>query len=78
MDKWTSICHGNTPHLPDGSFDTSDLDVEDLSCDEDVGSLPGSEILERVDQSFGKLHALRFLELVRLTKLLGAILSSGL
>jgi hypothetical protein len=77
-DRWTSICHGNTPHIPDGSFDTSDLDAEDLKSDEDVVGLPGCEILEAVDRAFGHVHALRFLELVKLSKLLGAIIGSGL
>jgi len=67
-----------TPHISDDSFDTSDLDVEDLSCDEDAIGIPGCEILEKADQSFGKAHALRFLELVKLTKLLGSILRNGL
>jgi hypothetical protein len=77
-DRWTSVCHGNTPHISDDSFDTSDLDVEDLSCDEDVVGIPGCEIVEEVDQGFGKAHALRFLELVKLAKLLSAILRNGL
>lgn len=77
-DRWTSICHGNTPHIPDDAFDTSDLDVEDLSYDEDVVGLPGCELLERVDQASARVHALRFLELVNLTKLLDALLRNGL
>jgi hypothetical protein len=35
-DIWTSIGHGNTPHIAPGSYDTSDLDMGDLATDEDV------------------------------------------
>jgi hypothetical protein len=77
-DTWTSICHGITPHISAESFDTSDLDVEDLSCDEEVTNLPGCEILGEEEQRFNNDHSLRFLELVRLTKLLGAVLKDGL
>ena len=45
-DRWTStsIYHGNTPHIPDGSFDTSDLNGEDM-YDGDVASHPDCDIL---------------------------------
>ena len=77
-DRWTSICHGNSPHILDDSFDTSDLNVDDLLCEEDVSGLSGSDILEEEHQTSVRVHALRFLELVNLTKLLGAVLKNGL
>lgn len=77
-DRWTSLCHGNHPHLPDDSFDTSDLNVEDLACDEDVTGLPDCDILGKDEQGFSRVHSLRFLELVKLTKMLDAALRNGL
>jgi hypothetical protein len=77
-DKWTSVCHGNTPHIPDDSFDTSDLDVDDLSFDEDVTGVPGCDILDEGDRTFERHHAVRFLLSLRLTKLLGEALRHGL
>ncbi|KAG0651918.1 putative transcriptional regulatory [Hyphodiscus hymeniophilus] len=76
-DRWTSICHGSTPHILDDSFDTSDLDVEDLSCDENVTGLLGCNIVSDEDQRLSLTQSLRFLELVRLTRLLGAALKHG-
>ena len=77
-DKWTSICHGNHPHLSDESFDTSDLEMDDLACDEDVTGLPGSEILGEKEQQFSHVHSLRFIELVKLTKILDIAVRNGL
>jgi hypothetical protein len=77
-DRWTSLCHGNHPHLSGDSFDTSDLEMEDLACDEDVTGLPGCHILREEDRPFNRVHSLRFLELAKLTKLLDAMLTSGL
>ena len=77
-DRWTSICHGNTPHLSDDSFDTSDLDMEDLLCDEEVTGLSGCDVLGTEEQQMDLVHALRFLELVKLTRLLDKALKYGL
>lgn len=77
-DRWTSICHGNTPHAADDSFDTSSLSLEDMSCDEYVVALPGCDLLGKEDQIFQRGHALRFLELLDLTKLLNSALRTGL
>ena len=77
-DIWSSICHGNSPHICDGSFDTSDLDLEDLAGDEDVLGLPGGHLLEEQDRTFNRHSSVRFLELVKLSKILGNVLKEGL
>ncbi|EHL01204.1 putative Uncharacterized transcriptional regulatory protein C25B8.11 [Glarea lozoyensis 74030] len=40
-DVWTSLCHGNTPHIQEGAFDTTELTMEDLASDEHITGLPG-------------------------------------
>jgi len=77
-DIWTSICHGNTPHIAPGSYDTSDLDMGDLATDEDVAGLTGEYLLEEQDRTFNQGIAVRFLEVIKLTKVLGAVLADAL
>lgn len=77
-DLWTSICHGQTPHIVGGTFDTSDLDMDDLMSDEDVAGLSGEELLAERDRSFDHDSATRFLELIKMTKLLGEIVGNAL
>jgi hypothetical protein len=73
-DVWTSICHGNTPHIQRGSFDTTDLTIEDLASDEHVIGLPGAHLLEEIDQTFQTFNAARFLEMARMTCILSGVL----
>ncbi|KAL1908624.1 hypothetical protein Sste5344_005448 [Sporothrix stenoceras] len=35
-DVWSSVCHGNPPHIYPGSFTTSPLSMEDMAHDENV------------------------------------------
>jgi hypothetical protein len=77
-DIWTSICHGNPPHIPADSFDTSDLNIEDLGLDENLLGLPGCYLLDEGDRTFESRNAVRFLEKVKLTKIMAAVLKDGL
>lgn len=77
-DRWTSICHGNPTHITESSFDTSDLDLEDLAADEDVIGLPGWSLVAEEDRTFDKTNALQFLEVVKLSKVLSDVLSNSL
>jgi hypothetical protein len=77
-DIWTSICHGNTPHIAAGSFDTSGLDMSDLATDEDVAGLAGESLLVEHDRTFNQASAVRFLEVIKLTKILGTVLADAL
>ena len=77
-DKWTSICHGNTPHIPENSFDTSDLTIEDVASDEEVAGLPGCDLINANNRRFEEQDAARFIELVNISKVLSNVLSDGL
>ncbi|CZR60691.1 uncharacterized protein PAC_10587 [Phialocephala subalpina] len=76
-DLWTSICHGQTPHIVDGTWDTSDLDINDLMSDEDVAGVPGEQLLAEQDRTFDPDSGIRFLELVRATKTLSGIVGNA-
>jgi hypothetical protein len=77
-DMWTAICHGQTPHITNGSFNTPFLDIDDLMSDEDVCGLPGEHILAEQDRVFSHGHAIGYIESIRLTKVLDDVLSSCL
>jgi hypothetical protein len=77
-DIWSSICHGNPPHIPADSFDTSNLSIEDLDSDENVLGLPGCHLLDEGDRILESRNAVRFLENVKLTKILASVLKDAL
>jgi hypothetical protein len=77
-DIWSSICHGNPPHIPADSFDTSNLSIEDLDSDENVLGLPGCYLLDESNRILESRNAVRFLENVKLTKILGSVLKDAL
>ena len=77
-DTWSSICHGNPPHIPADSFDTSNLSIEDLDSDENVLGLPGCHLLDEGDRILESRNAARFLENVKLTKILASVLKDAL
>jgi hypothetical protein len=77
-DLWTSICHGQTPHIVEGTYDTSELDMNDLMSDEDISNLPGEQLLAEQDRGFDRDNGLRFLELIRLTKILSGTVGNAL
>jgi hypothetical protein len=73
-DRWTSICHGNTPHIPDDSFDTSDLTMLDIASDEHIIRIPGSHLLGDANQAFYPMEGSKLLDLIKLTKILSGVL----
>jgi hypothetical protein len=73
-DRWTSICHGQPLHIPDGSFTTPDLEFEDLMSGENVVEFPCATYINESDRSFQRHHAARFLQTIKLTKILDDIL----
>jgi hypothetical protein len=77
-DIWSSICHGNPPHIPADSFDTSNLSIEDLDSDENVLGLPGCHLLDEGGRILESRNAVRFLENVKLTKILASVLKDAL
>ncbi|KIW11346.1 hypothetical protein PV08_10646 [Exophiala spinifera] len=75
-DMWTSVSHGNPPHIYRASYTTSDLSMDDLRVDEDVPE----DLADMVDESsscFDASTAARFLEMVKLTQLLHTILETS-
>lgn len=76
-DTWSSVCHGNPPHIYRSSYTTSDLDLNDLRFDEDVPS----DLQDMVDvdnHTFDVTTAARFIELVKLTQILHSLLDAAL
>ena len=76
-DTWSSVSHGNPPHIYQASYTTSNLDMDDLRFDEDVPE----DLRDMVDVSsanFDVSTAARFLELVRLTQILHNLLDTAL
>lgn len=76
-DTWSSVSHGNPPHIHKDFYGTSNLDMGDLRNDEDVPE----DLQHMVDISsttFEVSTAARFLELVKLTQILGNLLDASL
>ncbi|KAG9238411.1 hypothetical protein BJ875DRAFT_367985, partial [Amylocarpus encephaloides] len=57
-DVRTSICHGNTPHIVPGSFDTTDLTMDDITFDEYVMGVRGSSMVGRAHFMAGQAKML--------------------
>ncbi|XWW94807.1 hypothetical protein V2A60_002755 [Cordyceps javanica] len=76
-DCWTSVCHGNPPHIYRESFDTTPPDIEDLRFDEDVPE----DLKHMVDPDssvFQVAVGQRFLEMVRITRIVREIIDCSL
>lgn len=76
-DTWCSVSHGNPPLIYPMSFTTSDVDMSDMEFDEDVPD----DLRNMVDKGsvgFEISNAARFVELVKLTQLLHALIDTAL
>lgn len=76
-DCWTSVCHGNPPHIYRESFDTTPPDIEDIRFDEDVPE----DLKHMVDPDssvFQPAVGERFLEMVRITMIVRDIIDCSL
>lgn len=76
-DCWAAVAHGNPPHIGDTTYNTTMLDIDDLRCDEDVPE----ELRYLVDSAnwyFDVSSGARFLEAVKITRLLRGVIDSGL
>ncbi|EFY92949.1 fungal specific transcription factor domain-containing protein [Metarhizium acridum CQMa 102] len=76
-DCWAAVSHGNPPHIGETSYNTTMLDIDDLRCDEDVPE----ELQHLVDSSswcFDVASGARFLETVKITRLLRGVIDSNL
>ncbi|TWU72177.1 hypothetical protein ED733_000763 [Metarhizium rileyi] len=75
-DCWAAVSHGNPPHISDTSYNTTILDIDDLRCDEDVPE----DLRHLVDSSnwfFDVSSGARFLETIRITRLLRDVIDSS-
>lgn len=74
-DVWSSVCHGNPPHIYPSSFTTAPPNMGDLAFDEDVPE----ELQYMVDASSQAVDvstSARFLEFVKLSQILHELLDS--
>jgi hypothetical protein len=76
-DMWSSVSHGNPPHIHKDFYGTTILDMEDLRSDEDVPD-DLCDMIDMSSASFDVSTAARFLELVKLTRITGDLLQASL
>lgn len=72
-DIWSSVCHGNPPHISPSSFTTSPPDLEDLAFDGDIPE----ELHYLTDASSRAANistSAHFLEMVKLSRILHNLL----
>ncbi|KAF7585153.1 hypothetical protein BBP40_012064, partial [Aspergillus hancockii] len=72
-DCWSSVCHGNPPHICVSSFDTSSLDMDTIRFDEDVPQ-DLYHLVDSRDTSFRVVDGARFFETVKVAQYLRNIL----
>ncbi|KAF2018405.1 hypothetical protein BU24DRAFT_170361 [Aaosphaeria arxii CBS 175.79] len=72
-DCWSSVCHGNPPHIHPSSFDTEMLHIDDLRFDEDVPQ-DLAHLVDPKSTTFRINDAVRFLETVKVSIYLRKIL----
>lgn len=76
-DMWSSVSHGNPPHIYRASYTTTDLSMEDMRFDEDVPE-DFRDLVDVTSASFDVSTAARFLEHMKLTKILHKLLETAL
>lgn len=76
-DAFSSICHGNPLHIHATSFDTTSLVIDDLRFDEDV-PVGLQHLIDADDAHFQLTIAARYLEMVRISRLLHELLTCSL
>jgi NCS1 family nucleobase:cation symporter-1 len=72
-DCWSSVCHGNPPHIGSDSFNTLPLDLDDLRADEDL-TQDLQYLVDPVDAIFHVSIGARFLEMISIAQHLRNIL----
>lgn len=76
-DCWSSVCHGNPPHIGSDTFDTTPPTLDDLRFDEDVPE-DLRYLVDPENTSFQISDGARFLEMVNIARNLRAILDCSL
>lgn len=72
-DVWSSICHGSPPHIHESSFNTEMPMLDDVLQDED-----STNLLESTSRSCSIATAARFVESVKLSRILHRLLDTAL
>ncbi|EXJ81591.1 hypothetical protein A1O1_07655 [Capronia coronata CBS 617.96] len=75
-DMWSSVSHGNPPHIYRASYTTTDLNMDDLRFDEDVPD-DLRDMVDATSATFDISTAARFLELTKLTQILHKLLDTA-
>ncbi|QLI63605.1 uncharacterized protein G6M90_00g010690 [Metarhizium brunneum] len=75
-DCWAAVSHGNPPHIGETSYNTTMLDIDDLRCDEDVPE-ELQHLVDRSSWSFDVASGARFLETIKITRLLRGVIDSN-
>ncbi|KAL4895257.1 fungal-specific transcription factor domain-containing protein [Aspergillus ambiguus] len=68
-DIWSSICHGNPPHIYTSSFTTTAPEFSDLKFDEDV-PVEFHHLVDESSRNFEISTSARFLEMIKLSQIL--------
>jgi hypothetical protein len=74
-NTWASVCHGNPPHISRDSFTTAPILIDEIAQDEEIEE----ELLEFLDRpcsSAGVTASARFIESVKLSRILHELLES--
>jgi hypothetical protein len=74
-DVWTSVCHGNPPHISNDSFTTSPMGIEELIMEDDVEE-DLQDLGDRTSVSDNIASSARFVEAVKLSRILHELLDS--
>jgi hypothetical protein len=72
-DCWSSVCHGNPPHIGNNTFTTQPPNLDDLRFDEDVPS-DLHDMVDSKDMTFQVSDGARFLEMVSIARHLRNVL----
>ena len=76
-DCWSSICHGNPPHIASTSYNTTPLTMEDMRCDEDVPE-DLRHLVEPPDTGFEVSTGARFMQMIHIARSLRTVLDCSL
>ena len=76
-DCWSSVCHGNPPHISRESFNTLPPDMDDALADEEVPD-EASHLLGEDNAAARAVVAARFLEMIKIATILRDVLDCGL
>ena len=75
-DCWSSVCHGNPPHIATTSYTTEPLTMEDVRCDEDV-SADLHHLVDPCSANFQIATGARFIQMIDIARSLRTVLDSS-